>query len=865
MRHVGEVIRRLWYLLNRGTFERALGEELAFHREMMERAGRSGLGSTLRLREEARDAWGWLWWDNFWRDLKYGVRVLGKSPGFTAAAVAVLSLGIGGTTAMFSIVYAKLLKPLAFGDPGRLVLGRATFDHRLNPVASAPDYYDYREQSNCFDGLSAVLAGEMKVTVTGRAEPQRAALTIVADDLFGTLGVRPVAGRWFTPEEGRPGGPPVVVIGRPFAERTFGAAGKAVGSSVAVDGRTFTIVGVAPARFRFLRDVDIWQPMRRGEGVAGIGRQFHNWLMVGRLKAGASLAAAQRQVDVISARLERQYPDSNKGKALQLDPLQSALAEDYARRLLVLLGAVGMVLLVACANVAGLLLARGSVRQPELAMRAALGASRARIVGQLLVENVALTLVAGVLGAAFAFWLSRLVPVAIGLAADEPPAADLIWPVALSALALSVVTGLLCAAAPAVRASLEVGGAGLAPTARNTGTKRGLSVRSVLVAGQVAVSVVLLTGAGLLIRSFARLSTVELGFQPQHLLTGELSLPEAQYALPGQRVRFFENLRGDFAAIPGVQAAGFISSLPIRNPSFNLAVWDTAHPPASAADQPMSFRRVVMPGYFEAAHIPLRAGRDFGRGDRWGAPLTMVINERMARTLFPGRNPIGQRVSVDMFGQQPAFEVVGVVGDVRVNSVGDSAPMTMYLSHYQMPDATMRFAIRTGQDPESITQTVRRLVLARDATIAIENVVPMEQIVTESLAPQKTTTVLLALLASIALLLAAVGLYGALAYSVAQRTREIGIRMALGAGTGSVLRTVMRQGAVLTAIGMAIGLAGAAGLTGLLRSLLYEVPAGDPLTFCAVAPVFLGVALLASYLPASRAARVDPMQALRSE
>ena len=656
-----------------------------------------------------------------------------------------------------------------------------------------------------------------------------------------------------------------MVIGRSFAERWFGLVRRSVGSSLAIDGKDYTVVGVAPARFRFLGDADIWLPMRRGEGVAGMARRFNNWLIVARLKPGVSLQAARRQVDVISARLERQYPDSNAGKGLQLDPLQSALMEHQTRRLLVLMGAVAMVLLVACANVAGLLLARGSVRRAELAMRVALGASRAHITCQLLLENAIVTLLAGALGVVFAFWLNRLVPLAIGLTAADLPADGVVWPALLFALLLSVLTGILCGAVPALRAGSQLAGNSLASYTRGTGTKAAVSLRTVLVTGQVAMSVMLLIGAGLLIRSFTRLSATDLGFRPQHLLTGEIPLLSTRYASRGQRVRLFESLRNELAAVPGVQAAGFISALPIRNPSFNLAAWDTAHPPADREDRPMAHRRVVLPGYFDAARIPLRHGRDFDTGDRDGAPPRMVINELMARTLFPDRDPVGQRVSVDMFGQKPSFEVVGVVGNVRVDSIEDSAPMTMYLSYYQYPDMTMRFAIRTDQTPESIAQTVRRLVLAHDSTIAVENVVAMDRIVAESLAPQQTTTILVALLAAIALLLAIVGLYGVLTYSVTQRTREIGIRLALGARAGSVLRMVMTRGVVVTLTGLVIGLTGAAAFARVLTTLLFEVPVIDPVTFCAVPAVFLGVALLASYLPARGAATLDPVQALRHD
>jgi putative ABC transport system permease protein len=858
-----ELIRRLWFLLNQNRFERSLEDEMEFHREMMQRAGRDGFGNTLRLREEARDAWGWAWVDHLWGDFKHGVRVLLKSPAFTIAAVTVLCLGIGGATAMFSIIYSALLKPLPFDDPARLVFGRATLNGELNPVVSAPDYYDYREQADRLEGLSAVFAAAQRATVTGGVEPQRVAWTFVEHDLFRTLGVAPSIGRWFTPEEGQAGGPPAVLISGGFAQRWFGTAGNAVGASLALDGRTYTVVGVMPGAFRFLYDVDVWIPMHRGEGLAGMPRQFHNWLTVGRLKPGISLESAQHQVDVISKRLEQQYPASNRNKALRLDPLQSALSGRLAPRLLVLMGAISLVLLIACANVAGLMLARSSARRPELAMRAALGASRVRIAAQLLVENITLALLSGVLGIALAFWLDRLLPPVIGLSPGAAGHGSLSGPVLLYALALSVFTGFLCGVGPALRASSHLLAQGFAPSPRTTGTKAGASLRDALVVGQVAVSVVLLVGAGLLIRSFVHLSGTHPGFETQNLLTGEIQAPEVQNADYGRPIRFFEALREDLAAVPGVEAVGFVSSLPILNPSFNLSVWEAGNRPANPETVGMAHRRVVLPGYFDAIRIPLRSGRDFGRGDRYGTPLTMIINERMARTLFPNRNPLGQRVSVDMFGKQPAFEVVGVVGDARLDFVGDDPPMTMYLSYCQFPDPTMRFAVRTGREPEALTQTVRRLVLARDPTVAVENLVSMERIVGESLAPQQATATLLALLAAIAVLLAAIGLYGVLAYSVSRRTREIGVRMAMGARSIDILRLVMGRGVALAFAGVVVGLAAAAALTHLLNGLLFEVPSTDPLTFSAAPLCLLGVAVLATYLPARRAAKVHPLRALR--
>jgi len=800
------------------------------------------------------------------QDVRYGLRMLAKNPGFTAVVVLTLALGIGANTAMFSIIHAALLKPLPFRDPGRLVFASATFGGARNPMASAPDYYDYREQADRFEALPAILAWAPKTTVTGGTEPERAALTYISDDFFRTLGVEPAAGRSFTPEEGRPGAPDVIMVSTRLARRRFGDPRKAVGASLAVDGRPYAVVGVVPATFRFLFDVDVWLPMRRGESIAGAPRQFHNWLIVGRLKPDVSIENAQRQVDVISKRLEQQYPASNTGKALRLDPLQAALVGPQAPRLLLLMAAVGLVLLIACANVAGLLLARGSVRRLELAVRAALGASRGRIARQLLVESVTLALLSGVLGVALALWLNGLLPLATGLGDPSSTPKGLDWPVLVFALALSIVAGVLFGVAPALRASSLSLAQDLAPGARTTDTKVGMSLRGALVVGQVAVSLVLLVSAGLLIRSFARLSGTDPGFGVEHLLTGEIDLPQAQYPDRDKRIQLFDGLREDFAAVPGVKAVGFICHLPIRDPYGNWPAWDTAHPPADPANRRPAHKRIVLPGYFDAVRIPLLSGRDFGKGDRENAPLTMVINELMARTLFADRNPLGQRVSVDLGGPEPAvFEVVGVVGNVRLNFVGDSASMTMYMSYYQFPEATLRFAIRTDQDPESIAQIVRRAVWARSPDIPAEKLVSMEEVLGESLAPQQVTAVTLTAFSLVALFLACIGLYGVLAYSVSQRTHEIGVRMALGAERWRVLRMVLSEGAKLALLGVAIGVVAAFGLTRLMANMLFGVSAHDPLSFAGVAGLLILVALAACYIPARRAAKVDPMVALRYE
>ena len=880
MRSVRAFLSRLSASLRKQRSERELAEEFESHLAMQiadnlragmspEQARREALlksGGLETSKESCRERRGLPLVETLLRDFAYALRQVRRGPGFAAVVVLTLALGIGANTAMFSIVHAALLKPLPFRDPARLVLGRCTIGGVINPYVSTPDYYDYREQASDFGGFSAVLPFPQKTTVLGNAGAERATFLVVAHDLFETLAAAPAAGRWFSPEEGRPGAPNVVMVSTHFAQRWFSSPRNAVGASLRMDGELYQVVGVMPATFRFLDDVDAWVPIRRGESFAAAPRQAHMWVIVGRLKPGASIKGAQRQLDVISKRLERQYPASNTGQALQVDPLRAALTEQQTQPLSVLMAAVGLLLLIACANVAGLLLARGSARRQEILMRAALGASRVRLAGQLLVESMTLASLAGILGVALAFWLQRLLPVVVGL--NDPGSAPrgMDWQVLLFALAISILTGVLFGVAPALRGSSSCLMQDLASGARTTDTKARVSLRSALVVGQVAVSLMLLIGAGLLIRSFVHLAGVDPGFETRHLLTGEVQLPPAQYTDQNRRIRFFDGLRENLAAIPGVKAVGFTSHLPLRDPLGDYPAWDSDRPPANPASRGTAHRRIVLPGYFDAVRIPLRAGRDLGTNDREHAPLAMVINQQMARTLFPDKDPLGRRVSVDMGGTQPTtFEVVGVVGDVRLNSVGDSAPPTMYLSYYQFPDTTLRFAIRTDQAPASITQSVRKLVLAHDRTVPVENLVSMENLISDSLVPQRTTSIALALFASVALVLACVGLYGVLAYSVSQRTHEIGVRMALGANRGEVLWLVLRQGMTLALAGLAVGMAISFELAHLLESMLFDVAPHDPATFVAVPALLAVVAALACAIPACRAARVDPMVALHYE
>jgi len=618
-----------------------------------------------------------------------------------------------------------------------------------------------------------------------------------------------------------------------------------------------------PAAYRFLDEVDVWAVIREGENDGPVTRQFHNWVLVARLKPGVSIEAAQGQVDLVSKRLQQLYPATNKNKALRLDPLQAALFQPQTPRLMLLMGAVGLVLLVACANVAGLLLARGAARRSELAVRAALGASRGRIACQLLTESVLLAVVAGLAGVALSVWLQRLLPIATGLADRGVAASGLEWPVLLFALAASVATGLLFGIAPAARASSLRLAESLAPGVRATDTRSGTRLRSALVVAQVAVSLVLLVGAGLLIQSLARLARTDLGFDPRHVLTGQIQAP---YPDAERRLQFFEGLRDDLAAMPGVAAVSFTSHVPVRDTAGDPPMWAAERPPIDSSQEQTAALRLVLPGYFETLRIPLVAGRGLAATDREGTPRVLVINQEMARTLFPGENPLGKKVMVATGTEPVALEVVGVAGDARIYGIGEPAPMTMYATAYQFPRAMgLNLVVRTSLDPQSLVGTVRRLVAARNPDVPVENLVGLDDLIGQSLAADRVIAITLSLFSAAALLLASLGLYGVLAYYVTRRTHEIGVRMALGANARSVLTHVLARSASMVIPGLALGLGASLAGSRLIERLLYDVTPTDPLSLAAATVSLAVVAFLASALPAWRAAGIDPVQALRGE
>jgi putative ABC transport system permease protein len=800
----------------------------------------------------------------FMQDVRYAIRTLRKSPGFTLAAVATIALGIGANTAIFSTVNAVVLRPLPFGDPERLVWAWSTNEATNTTSSSAHDYIDYREQSDVFASLGTVLVFQPGMTVTGGPEPERVVGTVTSVNLFATLGVDPQIGRHFAPEEGELGTTPVVLVGHGYWQRRFGGAANVVGNTLTVDGTPYEIIGVMPSGFDFPGDVELWFPMRMGGEYAN-DRRWHNFNIIGRLAEGVTLERAQAAVDVVARRLEEAYPVSNENWGLRLVSLHDQLVGGVRQALFILMGAVGLVLLIACGNVASLLLARGTARQSEIAMRSALGAVRSRLVRQLLTESTLIAVMGGAAG---------LVLAELGLMAFRtmgPANLPRLETVAIDGAALvftlmvSVLTGVVFGVAPAMKST----GLDLAQTLnagrRSTAGGGGIRLQNGLVVAEVALSSMLLIGASLLIQSFLRLRNVDPGFDPASVLTAEVQLPVAEYGESEQRVAFYEQLLERVRGFPGVTAAGAIDQLPMGSGGTWNYAYAADRPPATAADRLRAQRRFATPEYFSTLGIPLVAGRTFNSGDRFGTTPVVIINQQMAEQFFPGENPLGQQ-AVIAFGEPYYMEVIGVAGDVRQFGLGSAVRSVMYLPHQQTAwGGAMQLVIRTDGDPLALAGALRNAVWEMDSNLPVSDLGTMEGRVAASMAQPKFRTILLGLFAGVALFLAALGLYGVLAYFVSRRIHEMGIRTALGASRGNVLGLVLRRGMMMAGAGLGLGLLGGVAATRVLQSLLFGVEPTDPLTFALVAVSLSVVAVAACVIPARRATRVDLLTVLRTE
>jgi putative ABC transport system permease protein len=792
-----------------------------------------------------------------------------KSPGFTAVAVLALALGIGANTAIFSVVNSVLLRSLPYSDPDRLIVIWETNPNlseglRLRNEASPANFLDWKAQNTVFEDLGAYNWNTFNLT--GGDQPEQLTGNPVTAGIFSTLGVKPLYGRVITPDDDREGAPPVVVLSHRLWQRRFGARADVVGQQIALNNQSYTVVGVMPPEFEFpVAMSELWVPMAFTKAAAE-RRQAHFLYTRARLKPGVTLAQAQAEMDTIAARLRQQYPDTNTDRGIRLVTLHEETVAQLRPALLVLMGAVLLVLLIACANVANLMLARATARHKEIAIRTALGASRWRVARQLLTESVLLALTGGLLGLLLALWGVDL------LKSGVPENMTYIhgWSqIGLDArvlaftLGVSLLTGIIFGLAPALQASKTDLHEGLKEGDRgSTGTRN--RVRGLLVAFEMAISLVLLVGAGLMMRSVVKLLEVRPGFDPHNVLSVSLSLPRARYDNAQKVSDFVAQLQERVGAQPGVRSVGAVDLLPMAGSGQTTTFVVEGKPAPARGSEPEANYRVATPTYFSTLGIPVQKGRAFTAHDKADSPPVALINETMAREFFPGEDPVGRRL-LDPDGQNPPTEIVGVVGDVKHWGLDDKPESFLYLPHAQVGGRFITLVARTDGDPAAMATAVRREVLALDKDQPVFDVKTMEQRIAATSAPRRLPMYLLGVMASVALVLAAVGIYGVVAYSVTQRTHEIGIRMALGAQRRDILSLVVRQGMLMATVGVGVGLVASYFLMKVMSGMLYGVSATDPVTFSAVALLLATVALLACLVPARRATRVDPMVALRYE
>ena len=811
--------------------------------------------------------------DTLLKDIRYGVRSLLKHPGFTALVIVTLALGIGASTAIFSVVNTVLLRRLPYRQSERIVAIQEVDQHGKRGQVTPANFLDWRAQNTVFEHLAAILTRPANLATGDQAE--RIELAMTSANFFAVFGAQPSRGRFFIPTDEQAGHAAVVVVSHALWHRRFAGDPELVGKSIKLDGQNYTVVGLAPAGFQYPDKTEAWVPPFRLAPTPNERmdptqvRGFGMLSTVALLRPGVSLPQAASEMETITARLRQQYPDTNNRRFNRVVSLHEHLVGETGSMLLLLFGAVGFVLLIACANVANLLLASAASRQKEMAIRTALGASRWRVMQQLFTESTILALAGGALGLFLALWgvalMTKLLPL------DFPRLAEINmdWRVLGFTLGASVLTGILFGLAPALQISRTDVQESLKESGRGaSGSKRHNRLRNLLIVGEVALSVVLLAGAGLLFRSFLQLQSVKAGFTPQQVLTFRLTPSGPNYGRDADYMSFYSQVMQRISTLPGVQAVGAINTLPlVKGPTAGFMI--EGAPLLTPDKWPSTNYRGVSSDYFHAMNIPVVQGMAFTERDNEKAPLVIVINQALARRDFPNVDPVGKRINLgggkDPKGQPIWWEIVGVTADIKNLELREEATPELYTSALQDTWTGMSVVVRTTGEPASLTPEVRRIVAEVDKSAPVSEVKTMETIVSEAVTQPRFNLYLLGLFGGIALLLSAAGIYGVTAYAVTQRTHEFGIRMALGAQVGDVLKMILGQGMRLIAAGIGIGLLASFALTRLLKTLVFGVSVTDPLTFVAITLVLMFVALLACYIPARRATKVDPLIALRYE
>jgi putative ABC transport system permease protein len=799
------------------------------------------------------------------KDIRYGIRSLVRNPAFTAIAIITLSLGIGANTAIFSVVNAVLLRPLPFADAERIVWLWDTIPHLGYAPTSLPEFLDWKEQNRSFEQLAAFQSGNVFLDTGDGTED--VPVGVVTPQMFSLFGVHPILGRTFTDEETLPGRFRVAVLSHSLWQTRFGSDANISGRTIQLNGRAYTIIGVMPAGFSFPERATLWRPLPIDPSALDRGPHYLN--VVGRLKPDVTLAQAQAEMSALAARISQEHPEKTAGHGMKIVSLADVVVGDIGLALYVFLGAVGFVLLIACANLANLMLARIGGREREIAVRTALGASRLQIVRQLLTESLLLAVAGGAAGLLLAIWAVSWL---VSLSPDTIPRVHEISVdprVAGFTFLISMAAGVLFGVVPALQASKTDLTDGLKESGRTTPGVRKQRLRSALVVSEVALSLVLLVGAGLLIRSFAKLNQVDPGFNPEQVLTMGVSLLPNKYPEDQQVAAFYSQVLERSATVPGVISVSATTGLPVSGTDTTDFFAIEGQPPIAKEERPLCEYWVVTPRYFQSMGIPLLAGRDFSETDTKQSPNVVVINDEFRRRHFGSENPLGHRLQLQGQERDP-FLIVGVVGDTRNHGLEEQPRAAAYVPFLQDPLSkdlarSLTIVARTKSDPGAVAGSLRAVVTSMDKSVPVYAVKPMTEYLRDSLSRRRFSMVLLSTFSGVALVLAALGIYGVISYGVIQRTHEMGIRMALGAQRRDVLKLVLRQAMIVVLVGVGIGLLGSWALTRLMKSLLFNVSVTDPLTFAGIAVLMILIALLACVIPAMRATKVDPLVALRHE